>query len=197
MADRVPRVFWRGSSTGADIITLDSLPNLPRFRLCAAGAGSKRLANVFDAKLTNIVQASDAEEARKIREYVDSRGLLSTHVPQIDFVKYRFQIDIDGNSNSWSFLPKLMMGACLLKVVSRWRQWYYDGLHPWEHYVPVKNDLSDLEEQVAWCLENGEQARQIATNGMKFAHGIVFGNEMLKAASSVFRSSRETQDLPS
>jgi hypothetical protein len=190
--DRVPKAFWRGSSTGAKLITLGAFPHLPRFRLCAAGASSTRFRGMLDAKLTDIVQASDQDEARKIWAYVDSLGLLSAHVPQADFLKYRFQIDIDGNSNSWGFLPKLMMGSCVLKVMSDWRQWYYEGLRPWEHYVPIKNDLSDLEERVAWCLDNDNNAREIGANGMKYANGIVFGTEMLRAASSVLQASRET-----
>jgi hypothetical protein len=147
---------------------------------------------VLDFKLTNIVQASSAEEAAKIRAYVHKLGLISGHLPQTDFLKYRFQIDIDGNSNSWSFLPKLIMGSCILKVGSDWRQWFYSGLRPWEHYVPIKNDLSNLEERVAWCVENDDDAREIGANGMKYAAGMVFGTEMLRAADAVLRASRET-----
>jgi hypothetical protein len=149
---------------------------------------------VFDAKMTNIVQASNGDEAEKIRAYVDSLGLLSAHVPQEEFFKYRFQIDIDGNSNSWGLLPKLMMGSCVLKVVSEWRQWYYDGLHPWKHYVPIRNDLSDLEERVAWCLDNDEHAREIAANGMNYANALVFGPEMLRAARLILQATMSSAD---
>jgi hypothetical protein len=58
--------------------------------------------------------------------------------------------------------------------------------------VPIKNDLSDLEERVAWCLDNDADAREIGANGMKYANGIVFGTEMLRAAGSVLEASRET-----
>jgi hypothetical protein len=118
-------------------------------------------------------------------------------VPQADFLKYRFQVDIDGNSSSWGFLPKLKMGSCVLKVMSDWHQWYYHGLRPWEHYIPIKNDLSDLEERVAWCLDNDDGAREIAANGMKYANEIVFGTEMLRAAGLALRASRETLDAAS
>src|SRR5205807_1421300 len=160
---------------------MSSLADLPRFRLCAAGANGGYLHGTLDAKLTNIVQASSADEAESMRTFVEKKGLLSVQVPQIDFLRYRFQIDIDGNTNSWSFLVKLLMGSCILKVVSSWRQWYYGGLRPWEHYVPVRNDLSDLKEQVEWCLANDERAREIAANGMKYAKSLVFGTEMHRA----------------
>jgi hypothetical protein len=58
--------------------------------------------------------------------------------------------------------------------------------------VPIKNDLSNLEERVAWCVENDDDAREIGANGMKYAAGMVFGTEMLRAADAVLRASRET-----
>ena len=189
--DRLPRAFWRGSSTGPRTITLESLPQLSRFRLCASVTGSAILQRALDAKLTDIVQAKTAEEAEKIKASLHTLGLLSGRVPQGDFLKYRFQIDIDGNSSSWGFLPKLMMGSCILKVISDWRQWYYDGLRPWEHYVPIKNDLADLEEQVAWCLDNDEQAREIGETGMKYANRIIFGTEMSRAAATLLQANHD------
>jgi hypothetical protein len=136
------------------------------------------------------VRAKNSEEAKKIQAYVERERLWSAQVPQIDFLNYRFQIDIDGNSNSWSFFVKLLMGSCVLKVVSSWRQWYYNSLQPWHHYIPVQNDLSDLEEKIEWSLANDERARDIAENGRKFANEISFGAEMPRAAAAVLRASR-------
>jgi hypothetical protein len=77
-----------------------------------------------------------------------------------------------------------------LKVVSDWQQWYYNELRPWEHYVPVKNDLSDFEERVEWCLNNDQAAQDIAANALKFTNGIVFGSEMARAAEVVIKCAR-------
>ena len=56
------------------------------------------------------------------------------YVPEIAFPAYKFQIDIDGNTNSWPGLfQKLLTGSAILKVASPYgyRQWYYDRLRPW------------------------------------------------------------------
>jgi hypothetical protein len=34
---------------------------------------------------------------------------------------------------------------------------------PWEHYVPFKADLSDLEERLDWCKANEAACREMAT----------------------------------
>jgi hypothetical protein len=192
--DRLPKVFWRGSSTGALMLTTDSFRALARFRLCSLAASSPGLRALVDAKLTDIVQARNDHEGDKIHSMAQSLGILATRVPQTEFLKYRYQIDIDGNSNAWGFLLKLLMGSCVLKVMSDWRQWYYDGLRPWEHYVPVKNDLSDLEERISWCIDNDDTARQIAAGGTKYASAIVFGTEMPRAAARVLETSRSVID---
>ena len=40
---------------------------------------------------------------------------------------------------------------------------------PWEHYVPIKADLSDLREKFEWAESHPIEARQIAENGTRFA----------------------------
>ena len=192
--NRARVVFWRGSSTGGDMnVTVDSFAELPRYRLCAAAATGQALFGVLDAKLTNIVQARP-DEAAKIRAFVGNQGLLSAYVPQSEFLQYRFQVDIDGNGSAWGLLLKLLMGSCVLKVSSDWRQWYYDAMRPWEHYVPVRRDLSDLEERIGWCLDNDDAAREIGANGLKFATGIVFDTEMPRAAAAILKASRRSID---
>jgi hypothetical protein len=192
--NRIPKFFWRGSSTGAEAQTVEDFQALPRFQLCASSAKIPALRDLIDAKLTNIVQAKNSEEADKIRALASSLGIMMAQVPQIQFIKYRYQIDIDGNSNSWSFLFKLAMGSCVLKVSSDWRQWYYDRLSPWEHYIPVNSDLSDLEQMVRWCLDNDADAERIAINGLKRASDIVFGTEMPKAAANLLAASKPSFD---
>jgi hypothetical protein len=43
-----------------------------------------------------------------------------------------------------------------------------DGLVPWVHYIPVKEDLSDMEELIQFARENDDIARTIAQNGYDF-----------------------------
>ena len=39
------------------------------------------------------------------------------------------------------------------------------SLHPWIHFVPVKDDFSDLEEKFNWSQENIDQTIEIAYRG--------------------------------
>ena len=178
---RQARAFWRGASTGS-FLTQDNWQNNHRIKLCklAENLGNKLL----DAKITKIVQV----ENQLVKEEIQSSGLVAPVVPNIDFIQYKYLIDIDGNSNSWPGLfTKLLMGSCVLKVESSWRQWYYDRLEPWVNYVPVKNDLSDLHEKINWCLENDEQAKQIGENGRQLALSMTLETELEKAHQTMLK----------
>ena len=54
----------------------------------------------------------------------------------------------------------------LLKAESKYYEHFYRDLKPFEHYVPVKEDLSDLEERIMWARENDAEAKKIAENAV-------------------------------
>jgi hypothetical protein len=84
-------------------------------------------------------------------------------------IKYKFILDIDGWSSTWSATVwKLYSGSVLLKTDSKWCQWYYDEFREWEHYVPIQNDFSDLNQKIQWCIENEEECIRITENAHKF-----------------------------
>jgi len=84
-------------------------------------------------------------------------------------IKYKYILDIDGWSNTWdATVWKLYSGSVLLKVKSLWKQWYYDELVEWEHYVPINNDFSDLNEKIDWCINNDDKCKQIIIKAKDF-----------------------------
>ena len=46
---------------------------------------------------------------------------------------------------------------------------FFDFLKEWEHYIPVKRDLSDLIEKTKWCKDNYDKCLQIAENAYQFS----------------------------
>lgn len=112
------------------------------------------------------------------REYFKSL-LLAGKINNIDYrddymsiedqIKYKYILDIDGWTNTWDgTIWKLYSGSVLLKTESIWKQWYYDDLKPYIHYVPVNNDFSNLNEQIEWCQNNQDKCKEITNNAKKF-----------------------------
>src|SRR5690606_40217674 len=100
----------------------------------------------------------------------------------------KYAIDIDGWTNAWSnLLIRMHFGCCVLKVASAdgYRQWWYDRLIPWEHFVPVRADMSDLLEKIDWVRTNDSEAAAIASHGQPIDRCMALESETAHAARAV------------
>lgn len=62
---------------------------------------------------------------------------------------------------------------------------------PYYHYVPVKNDQSDLIEQIQWLMDNDDIAQKIAKNGKALYNRLFNLPNMLEDTVSVFQKYAE------
>jgi hypothetical protein len=183
-AERRPIAFWRGASTGTRLAPDRHWRTLQRIRLCEKAADSGGL---VDAGINKVVQAVTPGEAAEIA----AAGLMKPSVPATDFKRYRYQIDVDGNSNSWAGLfIKLLTGNPVLKVTSPggFRQWYYDRLEPWVNYVPVCADMSDLMDRIDDLRRDDARAQAIGQAGYELATSLDFATQV-DAAKPVIAAS--------
>jgi len=168
-ADRQDVVFWRGSATGCTIAAegepAQPLDEVPRVSLCLALKDYPRT----DVAITRAWEHPIPRE--QALERLTAWGIFRPAIPMIQHGRYRYLIDIDGFANAWSFFEKLLLGCCILKVGSPFEQWFYGDIAEWEHFVPVRQDLSDLAEKIEWCRSNDAEARAIAARGQAFAVG--------------------------
>lgn len=176
-------LFWRGSSTG--ISPSGSWRDLQRIKLCEIASNSKNQ-DLFDVGLSNIVQLNKSAENE-----IKALGYLKDYKSIKLINTFKYLIDVDGNSNAWSSLfLKLLSGSVVLKVESEgeFRQWYYDRLVAWEHFVPVKKDLSDLEEKLYWLRDNDQKAKEIASSSQRMMAGITFESQLSETIELISRS---------
>jgi hypothetical protein len=179
---RKPVAFWRGATTG--------LPNdpigwrsMPRLQLCELG---QQFPEVFDVGITQIAGVND--DPLVIRDYLEQKDFLRPYVPTENMPQFKYQIDIDGYTNSWPGLfTKLLSGSPVLKILSPlgWRQWYYDRLKEWEHFVPVESPGDDLVEKVAWLRKNDDAAQRIGASGGALAQSMTFESEIVRGAEII------------
>ena len=85
--------------------------------------------------------------------------------------KYKYLVYVDGHCAACRYGFMMRLGSVILKVAPRQvadRMWYFPLLQPYVDHVPVKADLSDLEDRIRWCRANDEKCRQIGENAKKF-----------------------------
>ena len=181
--NRKQLAFWRGSTTG--VRSGKSWHSLPRLRLCKL-SNQVEYQSMFDVGISSLTQVSKTEE----KEIIEA-GYIRNFVPLSMSNQYKYQIDIDGNTNAWSALfQKLLSGSVVLKITSphNFRQWYYDDLIPWENFVPVESDMSDLVEKINWLIDNDDKAMQIGVNGRELASKIIYEQELNKAFIKIHKA---------
>jgi hypothetical protein len=105
------------------------------------------------------------------REYFNSTAVPKINIDVPDWIdrnemiNYKYILDIDGNASTWDATAwKLNSGSVILKSASEWKQWFYEFYKPWTHFVPIKDDFSDIQEQYAWCENNQDKCLAMITN---------------------------------
>mgnify|MGYP003950136359 FL=1 len=100
--------------------------------------------NIFDIDVIHWAEKSPHFPfAMSDTGYKKTKNLLSYQ----DMInKWKYLIDIEGNGFSGR-LPMLLNTCRIVFIVDRpWHEFWYDKLEPWVNHIPVKRDLSDLEE---------------------------------------------------
>jgi len=83
---------------------------------------------------------------------------------------YRYQIALDGiHATNPGYAWRLLSGCLVFKQSSPYVQWFYEGLEPYVHFIPVERDLSDLLDKVRYAIANDLEAKQIGANSREFA----------------------------
>ena len=182
---RRPVGFWRGGTSGRPSDLNLGWRSLPRVSLCEI---SRKHPDILDAGITHVGQIN-AESDRELRD----SGIMRPFVRSAGFTNFKYQIDIDGNSNSWSGLfQKLLSGGPVLKVASPYGycQWYYDRLRPWVNFVSVCSDMSDLVDKIGWLREHDDAACRVGENGRALAMSLSYEGELKAAWRTIAAAAR-------
>lgn len=181
--DRENDIVWRGALNNPGLFSLDPAtatnPGVQlRLRMAMA-------CQSLDVDFRFVHQTDTDHEA-----VLKSAGLTARWQDPTSWGSKKYAIDVDGWTNAWNnFMQRLSLGCCVLKVGSQFGfyQWYYPRLSPWEHFIPIKSDLSDLAEQLDWARTHTAHARDIAAAGQALAQSMTLESEARVAARIIER----------
>lgn len=152
--------FWRGGTTGGHF-TIENWFTYPRSQLSIL---SKYYPDLIDAGYASFVGMEQSVKAE-----------LLNHIPQKswtvhkDHLKYKYLIIPDGNTCTYPrYYLSLVSNSVTFKQDSDQVQWFYRALTPYQEYVPVNSDFSNLPELVIWAKEHDDEALKISQNANEF-----------------------------
>lgn len=165
--DRQSVVIWRGSGTGCG----STIDDNPRLKLTFMSQELKKKGiNYLDAGIVNFTKRDKKTADSKYVTFEKSiDGInFASFVNKFDQTNYKFTINVEGNSAAYRYGSLFAMGFCILNIETKYKLWFEKFLEPYVHYVPIKNDLSDLIKQIEWCLANDNKCKIIAENAKIF-----------------------------
>lgn len=178
--DRRSTLTWRGGLNGDGILPrlpedVDNPRTIQRARLCM------RAQAIPDCNIKLIMPGNAGIP----------NALIGTPRPEVDWLGDKYAIDIDGWTNAWSnLIIRLHFGCCVLKVASAdgYRQWWYNDLVPWEHFVPVRADMFDLAEKLDWVRSHDSEAAAIARRGQALVRSMTLESETARGVDIIMRN---------
>jgi hypothetical protein len=90
-------------------------------------------------------------------------------IPMKDMLRYKFVVSIEGNdvaTNLKWLLYSNSVPFCLPFTMQSWI--LEDQLEPWRHYIPLRADLTDVEDKIEWALNHHHKCKEIAKEGRDY-----------------------------
>lgn len=206
--DKLPEVLWRGSNSNcmascraADVVTARVSWDACTARYDCRGWDWESWLWTPRGRAVALSQFHPALDARFTgrshpvadglwQHWVDS-GFTAESVGKPDHAEWRYHLVLLGTGNADRIYWLLFSGAVVLLQETPWNSWLLAGapsaLLPYEHYVPVKYDLSDLLDQIDWLLANDSESQRIARAAKAFAQAHLNPDSILLYTSVLLR----------
>lgn len=157
-------LFWRGTPWDGKhfgMYDFENWKSLPRGKLVAY---SMQEPSLIDAAFSEYPNKCTYDLERCAKEMGPIR-----FVPWEEVLRHKYHMIVDGVTCTFPATQwKLLSGCLCFKQESEEIQYYYDELKPWVHYIPVRYDLSDLQEKLNWAKTHDRQAQEISNNAREF-----------------------------
>jgi hypothetical protein len=149
--------IWRGVWTGLDYDKKDHAT-----KNCLRSARCRLVYNYYDSKLVSARMTSTLARPSKI----DGKNLKGNKKSMREMLKYKAIIILEGNDVASGLKWALLSNSVVLMQTPRFTSWAMEEfLEPWVHYIPLNEDLTDVEEKIQWMRNNDEKAQTIAKRG--------------------------------
>ncbi|KAJ7259772.1 glycosyl transferase family 90-domain-containing protein [Mycena rebaudengoi] len=159
-SDKQSKLYWRGTSSGGQLTGWD-FHKFTRFKLPYF---SQKHPDLADLALTTFMGENCAKPQCDEAAIKHEFNITGNKAPREDAYKYKYLLDVDGNTFSGRFLGLLRSGSLVFKMTA-FEEFFNDWLRPFEHYIPVLPDLSDLVEKIEWARSHDAEARMIQERG--------------------------------
>ena len=101
-------------------------------------------------------------DCAQLKKVISELGYMAETSPMKTWSRYKYLLDIDGNSFSQRLQSFFKYSGSLVFRASIFNNWY-DGwlVQPWKHYIPVNIDGSDLDEKIKYAHTHPKEVAEM------------------------------------
>lgn len=159
LRSKVHKAFFRGSNTGREVYSTQNWRRMSRSRIVQVSIDRPDL---LDARFHR-VQAETA-----VRMEMESAGFIGSHINQDEQWHFKLIVVPDGNSVPDRLVSQLASNSVVLKPETLNAEYWYKELVPWKHYIPYREDASDLVQVREGVLRNQSLLEYVARQSTQF-----------------------------
>ena len=174
--EKVPALFWRGSTTGGALKNDTQWRRYGRIKLldwekeyrkkyprAVFTAGQDVPPLVSDTVPVDIGLSSTLQCDPEVCQEIEKEYGTKPFVKKMETINFKYLLVVDGNAWPSRMQEYLQYQSVILYPRSSF-DWYLWYLKPFVHYVPINIDYSDLEEKLNWLHQNPDWAKYIIQN---------------------------------
>jgi hypothetical protein len=169
--------IWRGSawrepgriSTEDESLVLEQL--LQKSTRMQAVLFSKEHSKLLDARISDPQNGFMTEKKLWVRNATNGLDkLLPIHdiLSREYYTQYQTALVLCGRGAAFRTPIHLSTATAVVLQSCPYEEWYHSYMVPWEHYIPLDQDLRNLTLTVKWIRDHPKEVYSIATKGRQF-----------------------------
>lgn len=85
-----------------------------------------------------------------------------------EICSYKYILNLEGYDWPSSLCKSLQSNSVTIATTPKWHNILHFKLQPWEHYIPIKDDGSDLGDKLAWCKSNDKECKKVSDRASEY-----------------------------
>jgi hypothetical protein len=173
--DKKPGLCWRGAVRGFIIVEgkpiniramvqrfqnnqidretlLSHFEALPRYQF---------VSRYFDREGFDIGFNNRAQDRKGWSELPELARYNKPYAGPAEQAEYKYLFSIQGTDVGSSFGWQLSTSSIILRETYPWEVFFDCHFQPWEHYVPIRPDFSDVIEKIDWCESHPQECQRM------------------------------------
>lgn len=143
---------------------------------------------VFDHRESTVVDVGISKQLDYLSVPSEYNHVMKGELSFHGHLRYKAIIVLEGNDVATGLKWALFSRSVVLQAPPTKVSYAMEEiLEPWVHYVPLKSDLSDVEEKMKWIEENDQEAQKIAERATLFIYDLLYHEDAEKDRVTIER----------